>query len=277
MASATAAWRGRSSSATRASPTTGPASSSTPARCRRWCRRDGQVVANVSSDNGEHGILFDVTLGAAGTGYVFRGNRCDGNGKAGIKLHVQRDAVIAGVAVVDNDVHANGSLGRARRHGRGPCRRPDDHRQPVCRQRADELRRLHPGHPHRRLDRPFHDHRQRAAGTTAPHPARPTASSSAPAPRSSTGHVAGNHVTGNAVGGLDLAGTLVGCRVTDNTGHTPAGIGPLAPGPSPWTYTAGPAPEVLYLSGGSVRAVAKGGGQIAARRPSPWSCAPTSR
>ena len=45
--------------------------------------RDGQVVANVSSGNGEHGILFDVTLGAAGTGYVIRGNRSERNGKAG--------------------------------------------------------------------------------------------------------------------------------------------------------------------------------------------------
>ena len=228
--------------------------------------RDGQVVANVSSGNGEHGILFDVTLGAAGTGYVFRGNRCERNGKAGIKLVSNATRVIAGVAVLDNDVHANGSLGV--------------HVATAGAHAADLTITGNRCAGNGQTNTAGFTQAIRVDASTDRFTISDNACWDGGSPKRQTygvqlsagatfvdGRVAGNHVTGNAVGGLSLAGRLVGCHVTDNTGHEPPGVVPLVPGPSPWTYTAGPAPEVLYLSGGSVRTVVKGAGQIAAATP----------
>ncbi|HEU4841899.1 MAG TPA: right-handed parallel beta-helix repeat-containing protein, partial [Ilumatobacteraceae bacterium] len=228
--------------------------------------RDGQVVANVSSDNGEHGILFDVTRGATGSEYVVRGNRCDGNGKAGIKLVSNATRAIAGVAVVDNDVHANGSLGV---HVATAGAHATDLTLTGNRCAGNGQTNTAGFTQGIRVD--ASTDRFTITGNACwdnGSPPRQTYGVQLSAGATFVdGHVAGNHVTGNAVGGLNLAGTLVGCRVTDNSGPELAVVGPLAPGPSPWTYTAGPAPEVLYLSGGSVRAVVKGGAQLAAATP----------
>ena len=55
--------------------------------------------------------MFDTTLAPGGSTYAFRGNRCDRNGKAGIKLVSDARRDLTGVAIVDNEIHGNGSLG----------------------------------------------------------------------------------------------------------------------------------------------------------------------
>jgi hypothetical protein len=73
--------------------------------------RDGEVGGNVCTANGEVGVLFDTTLAPGGSTYAFRGNRCDCNGKAGIKVVSDARRDLTGIAIVDNDIHGNGSLG----------------------------------------------------------------------------------------------------------------------------------------------------------------------
>ncbi len=72
--------------------------------------------------------------------------------------------------------------------------------------------------------------------------------------------ISGNDFSNNATGAIQLSGggTIAG-TVTNNKGYNPIGISAVTPGASPWTYTAGNTPEILYLMGGTVSAVVKGG------------------
>lgn len=56
--------------------------------------------------------------------------------------------------------------------------------------------------------------------------------------------------------GINIVGTLTGW-IQDNWGYNPLGASSLSPGASPWTYTAGSTPEIIYLYGGTVSSVAK--------------------
>jgi len=66
----------------------------------------------------------------------------------------------------------------------------------------------------------------------------------------------GNKVDGATTSGFNIIGTLTGW-IANNPGYNPIGVSAVTPGASPWTYTAGSTPEVLYLLGGTVSAVVK--------------------
>jgi len=68
--------------------------------------------------------------------------------------------------------------------------------------------------------------------------------------------ITGNHVHDNTTQGFNILGTLTGW-ISDNWGYNPVGASSLTPGSSPWTYTAGSTPEIIYLYGGTVSSVAK--------------------
>jgi hypothetical protein len=225
--------------------------------------REGHVVDNVSSRNGEFGIHVDTTVGPGGRGYTFRGNRCERNGKAGVKLSSNATRAIVGIVVADNDIHENGSVGihvtstgavardlsiaGNRLAGNGQTNTAG-FTQAVRLDTTTERFGI--------VDNTCWD-----AGS----PKRQTVGIQLTAGATFTdGCIAGNHVTGNAAAGLDLAGRLVGCRVADNLGDVVAPPRVVAVGPSPWTYTAGASAEVLYISGGSGTAVAKAGVVLAA-------------
>lgn len=72
-----------------------------------------------------------------------------------------------------------------------------------------------------------------------------------------------NKLTGNTGAGYTLTGgaTLAG-RVINNPGYNPVGTSSVSPGASPWTYTAGVSPEVVYISAGTVTSVEKNGNNI---------------
>lgn len=59
----------------------------------------------------------------------------------------------------------------------------------------------------------------------------------------------------------------VGARLRNNRGYNPLGAQAVAPAASPWTYTAGATPEILYLRGGAVSDVSKNGQTLAVAAP----------
>jgi hypothetical protein len=67
-----------------------------------------------------------------------------------------------------------------------------------------------------------------------------------------------NDLTGNQSAGLTLGGTLTNSRIEGNAGYNPVGAAAITVTASPFTYTAGPAPESVYVKGGTVSAVTIG-------------------
>lgn len=71
--------------------------------------------------------------------------------------------------------------------------------------------------------------------------------------------VEGNVVKGSTAG-ITLSGsTPAGLQLRNNKGYNPLGATSPSVGASPWTYTAGPTPEVLHLRGGTVSLIVKNG------------------
>lgn len=54
-----------------------------------------------------------------------------------------------------------------------------------------------------------------------------------------------------------------GTSIKDNIGHNPQGPAAITVSASPFTYTAGPTPEVVYISGGTVSSIVKSGSTLA--------------
>ena len=69
--------------------------------------------------------------------------------------------------------------------------------------------------------------------------------------------ILGNDVRGNLTAGIHNAGT--GTIIRNNPGYNPVGIASISVGESPFTYTAGASPESVYVSGGTVSSITKGG------------------
>ena len=126
--------------------------------------RDGEVGGNVCTANGEFGILFDTTLAPGGSTYAFRGNRCDRNGKAGIKVVSDARRDLTGVAIVDNDIHGNGSLGVHVVTAGAWVRNVTISSNRVSANGQTNTAGLHPGDPHRRAHRALHHRRQQLLG-----------------------------------------------------------------------------------------------------------------
>jgi hypothetical protein len=179
--------------------------------------RDGEVGGNVCTANGEFGILFDTNLAPAGNSYAFRANRCDRNGKAGIKLMSDARRDLAGISVVDNEIHGNGSLGV---HVTTSGARVRDLAISGNRISANGQTNTAGYTQGIRIDAPTD--RFTIAGNSCWDPG--------PVQRQSygiqlsagvafvAGHVTGNNVSGNAVGGLNVVGDLQSCLVGDNLG-----------------------------------------------------------
>lgn len=67
--------------------------------------------------------------------------------------------------------------------------------------------------------------------------------------------IEGNNVAGNMANAIVLAGTSTTNRITGNPGYNPSAMDTVTPGTSPWTYTAGPTPEYLYVKGGTIQSI----------------------
>ena len=228
--------------------------------------RDGHVAGNVCNGNGEFGILFDTSVAPAGQSYTFRGNRCDRNAKAGIKIVSNGSRVIAGVVVTDNDVNSNGSLGI---HVMSTGARATDLTITGNRLASNGQSNTAGFTQAIRID--TNTDRFTIANNVcwdAGSPKRQTHGVQLSAGATFTdGHIRGNHVTGNAAGGLNLAGRLLFCVVDDNPGDVVPAPRVTTPGPSPWTYAAGPSPETVYLSGGAITSIVTAGVAVATTAP----------
>ena len=86
------------------------------------------------------------------------------------------------------------------------------------------------------------------------------------------------NLTGNTIGGIILAGALGGTHnvIANNRGYNPQGQAVITVGASPFTYTAGPSPEVIYVYGGTVSNITMGLAQIAAASPAQVTLPPNA-
>lgn len=75
--------------------------------------------------------------------------------------------------------------------------------------------------------------------------------------------IEGNHLSGNTTSALNLVGggTIAG-EIVNNKGYHLGAAG-VSPGASPWTYTAGNTPEVVYVIGGTVSGITKNSQTVA--------------
>jgi hypothetical protein len=71
-----------------------------------------------------------------------------------------------------------------------------------------------------------------------------------------------NDITGTTTPTL-FTGTLSNIKVRNNDGYNPIGVSSITVGASPFTYTAGYSPETIYVDGGTVSSITKGGITIA--------------
>lgn len=69
--------------------------------------------------------------------------------------------------------------------------------------------------------------------------------------------ILGNDLTGNTSGAIQNNGTNT--IIKDNKGYNPVGVSTITVGASPFTYTAGASPETVYIRGGTVSDISKGG------------------
>lgn len=67
------------------------------------------------------------------------------------------------------------------------------------------------------------------------------------------------YLRGNTTGAINLGTGLTNSRIIDNEGYNPVGPSAITVGASPYTYTAGPTPEDVYIRGGTVSDVKIGG------------------
>lgn len=64
-----------------------------------------------------------------------------------------------------------------------------------------------------------------------------------------------NLLQGNGLGSISLGTTPTTSVITDNIGYNPVGGSAVTVGASPYNYLAGPSPETLYITGGTVSSI----------------------
>lgn len=79
--------------------------------------------------------------------------------------------------------------------------------------------------------------------------------------------LANNIITGNLLGAVTNSATGTHNEIYSNTGYNPVGLSSITVGSSPYTYTAGPSPEVVYIRSGTVSAVDRGATTVCTASP----------
>ncbi len=74
--------------------------------------------------------------------------------------------------------------------------------------------------------------------------------------------VDGNDVYDDGLVTATLRNNVANTIIRNNRGYNPVGISAIGVGGSPFTYTPGASPESVYISGGNVTSVVKGGGNM---------------
>jgi hypothetical protein len=76
-----------------------------------------------------------------------------------------------------------------------------------------------------------------------------------------------NDLRTNISWAISDGGTGTTKRITNNQGYNPVGPSSITPGASPYTYTAGASPEIIYIRAGTVSGVTRGGSTICTASP----------
>jgi hypothetical protein len=76
-----------------------------------------------------------------------------------------------------------------------------------------------------------------------------------------------NSFFANITGAISNGATGTHNIIRNNQGYNPVGQTAITVGPSPFTYTAGPSPENIYITGGTVSSIKVGATQIATASP----------
>ena len=83
--------------------------------------------------------------------------------------------------------------------------------------------------------------------------------------------ITGNNFLGSAGGNspwrISGVGTLLNGVISNNPGYNPVGPSAITVGASPFTYAAGPSPETIYITGGTVSLIRRGATTVAAASP----------
>jgi hypothetical protein len=86
--------------------------------------------------------------------------------------------------------------------------------------------------------------------------------------------ISGNDLSGNLTAGLYNPSPALHGSVRDNLGYNPVGPASISVSASPFTYTAGPTPEMVYIRSGTVSSVTRGGTTVCATSPCSVMLAP---
>jgi hypothetical protein len=81
-------------------------------------------------------------------------------------------------------------------------------------------------------------------------------------------------VRSNTVAGISNSTTGTHTVIRDNLGYNPVGQASITVGASPYTYTAGPSPETIYIRGGTVSDIKVGSTTVAVASPAQLSLGP---
>ena len=79
--------------------------------------------------------------------------------------------------------------------------------------------------------------------------------------------IANNDLTGNTSAAINGAVNLTSGRIEGNPGYNPVGLSAITVTASPFTYTAGPSPEVVYITAGTVSLIKRGATTVATASP----------
>jgi len=214
---------------------------------------DGKMVGNTSYGNQSYGILLDNTATAmAAPVYDISGNTCVNNTLSGIKISLASSGNLTYLRITNNICYHNQDAGIFAQTT-GTSKLVDcvfDNN--VCTENGQNS-----GSSYKtgiRIDTDM------SGGSLSNNdcPAGPQTSGIALiSGRTLTSVKIQNNTARGVSFALNVGSTLTTCYVTGNQGYNPQGPAAITVGASPYTYTAGPTPETVYISGGAVSSVVK--------------------
>lgn len=215
------------------------------------------IISNcVIESNGTHGIVVDQGASAGDLrNWLITGNRIRSNTNAGVSITTASSKQTYGVAITNNEISGNGSLG---------------------------VRFLGSGTPTDITianNRMFNNGQTNGTGYTQAIRLETSMTrigisgnrcyDNGATKKQSYGlyinsgvtftdaQIFGNDFRNNLTGAVNLLNTFTTSEVRNNAGYNPQGPAAITVTASPFTYTAGPAPEVVYIDSGTVSSVVK--------------------
>ena len=234
---------------------------------------DGMVSNCVIEQNGMHGIYYDGRILPANGTYTFHNNHIASNTLNGIRIEIGTNGgPTPNITISDNDIHDNTAIGVQ------VSNRPVLTDLVISGNRIynNGQRTITGAQQGLRLDNSIT--RLKIAGNQiydSQTIKKQTYGIEIGAGATiSDGQIVDNDLRNNLLGAINQRGTLVATILRNNPGYNPQGPAAIIVGPSPFAYTAGPTPEVIYITGGMVSGITKAGATIATASPDTVTLAP---